>query len=653
MKKNIFSLVLILMSTAGFAQTNDPVVMKVNGKEVRKSEFEYIYNKNNSEDAIDKRSLDEYITLFKNFKLKVAEAETQGIDTTAAFKKELKEYRTQLAKPYLSTLAMNEEVLRQAYRRNQELVELSALFVAFPSLGKGNFTVVPADTLVTYRKAMEIRDKALQKDAVFEDIVRAYSSDEGAKQSDRPGYLSWYSTLNLLPVLEEPIFATPEGKISQPVRTNQGYYLIKILRKIQNPGEVNAAHILIKTPQETETLQAEVENKIAEIYKKLDEGARFEDLAKVYSDDKASAETGGDLSWFSYGQMVPEFNEAVFGMKTIGSISQPVQTQFGYHIIRLLDKRPAASFDELRKQIENKMERTGNFLVLYQPGVDQLKAEYRYSPNERTYKTLVEAANTTFPTDNLFTALFENNREPLFTLGDEKISVADFITYLKSEPKTYTNLSTEAFYEKFNQFVYDKLREVEEKNLDNKFSDFKNLMREYHDGILLFEVSNKEVWDKAATDTAGLIRFFEQNKSNYSWSEPHWKGYVVLLKDAKLKKNLQKETAKMPYEQAASYLLEKYAGSEISPVSMEKGLFIKGQNQYVDEAIFKDGKASLPGGYTDFFLLGTLLEKQPDSYTDVRGLVITDYQDYLEAEWLKELNAKYPVEIYETIRQIN
>ncbi|MCL1937536.1 MAG: peptidylprolyl isomerase [Candidatus Azobacteroides sp.] len=653
MKKHVFSLVLFLLSIAGFAQTNDPVVMKVNGKDVRKSEFEYIYHKNNSEDAIDKRSFDEYITLFKNFKLKVAEAESQGIDTTAAFKKELKEYRAQLAKPYLSKLAMNEDVLRQTYLRNQELVEVSVLFVAFPSFGKGNFTLVPADTAATYNQAMEIRNKALQQDAVFEDLVQEYSSDERTKQNSRPGYLGWFSAMDLLPMLEEPIYNTPVGGISRPIRTNQGYYLIKILQKIQNPGEVNAAHILIRTPQTMDTLQTEVKDKIAEIYKRLSEGALFEDLAKEYSDDKVSAEKGGDLSWFSYGQMVPEFNNAVFSMKEIGSISQPIHTQFGYHIIKLLGKRPVASFDELRKQIENKMERTGNFMVLYQTGIDQLKAEFHYSPNEKTYNLLSEAAKTAFPTDSLFTTPFENNQETLFTVGNENVSVADFIAYLKSEPKTYTNLSTDAFAEKFNQFVYNNLINAEEKNLEDKFPDFRNLMQEYHDGILLFEVSNKEIWDKASADTAGLIRFFEKNKMNYAWDEPHWKGYVVLFKDAKLKKSVQKEIEKMPYEQAASYVIEKYAESETSPVSIEKGLFTKGQNSYVDEVIFNGPKTNLPDGFADFLLVGTLMEKLPESYTDVRGLVITDYQDYLEEEWLKELNAKYPVEIYETIRQVN
>jgi peptidyl-prolyl cis-trans isomerase SurA len=650
MKRNLFSLVLISLSITCFAQTNDPVIMSVNGKDIRKSEFEYIYNKNNNENAIDKRSLDEYIILFKNFKLRVAEAEAQRIDTTAAFKKELNEYRAQLAKPYLSDLEMNENLLLQAYERTKEMAELSAIFIAFPQLGKGALNLTPADTLETYQKAIEIRNKALQKGADFEALVKEYSFDERTKQGDRPGYLGWHSGLNLIPVLEIPIYNTAAGKITMPVRTSQGYYLLKILNKKPAPGEVNAAHILLRSPQEMDDAAPDsTEIKIAEIYRKLAEGVSFDKLAEEYSEDRASATKGGDLSWFAYGQMVPEFNDTVFSMTQIGAISQPVKTRFGYHIIQLKGKRPSASFDDLRKQLENKIQQTGGFTALYQPGIDKLKAENHYSVNEKAYKTLAEAANNWALSDSLYIARFENDTETLLTLGNEKVTLADFAAYLKNNPRSYFNLSTEVLPEKFNQFAYQALIDREDKNLENKYPEFRNLVQEYHDGILLFEVSNNEVWDKASTDTVGLTNYFEANRSRYAWDEPHWKGYVVFTKDSKTKKQMQKETSKMAYDEAVQYLLEKYKDGDPSPLKVEKGLFTKGQNKAVDELIFKTGKAALPEKYGDFFLLGTLQEKLPDSYTDVRGLVITDYQDYLEQEWLKSLNEKYPVIIYEDV----
>jgi peptidyl-prolyl cis-trans isomerase SurA len=647
MKKKLFFLFSVLMSIVCFAQPNDPVVMKINGKEIKKSEFEYIYNKNNNENTIDKRSLDENIILFKNFKLKVAEAEAQGIDTTAAFKKEFNEYRSQLVKPYLNNLTKNENLLLQSYNHSKDIAEISAIFIAYPQLGKRASGVMPVDTLETYKKAIEVRNKALQKGTDFEALVKEYSYDERSKQSDRPGYMGWHSGTKLLPSLETAINNTSAGEISMPARTSQGYYLLKILNKIPNPGEVNAAHILLQSPQ-NDSEQDSIQIKIAEIYKELAAGSTFDNLAKKYSDDRGTANRGGDLSWFAFGQMVPEFNDTVFSMTQTGVISRPVKTKYGYHIIQLKGKRPMATFEDLRDLMENKLEQTGSFFALYQPGIDKLKAEYKYSFNEKNYRLLAERAEHSL-IDSLFIAHFSGNQDILFTLGNEKFTASDFADFLKNNPKSFFNLSTEQISDKFNQFVYTKLIDKEDQNLENKYPELKNLIQEYRDGILLFDVSNKEVWDKASTDTIGLDKYFEENKARYAWDEPHWKGYIILTKDTTIKKAAEKEIAKMPHDKAVQYLLDKYKANDLSSIKIEKGLFTKGQNKQVDAVVFKTGQAVLPENFGDFFLLGTLLEKLPDDYTDVRGLVITDYQDYLEQEWLKRLNEKYPVIIYDDI----
>jgi peptidyl-prolyl cis-trans isomerase SurA len=651
MNKTLFSLILILLPITVCAQTNSPIVMNINGKDIKKSEFEYIYNKNNSEDAIDKRSLDEYIVLFKNFKLKVAEAESQGMDTTVAFHKEFNEYRNQLAKSYLKDPEVNENLLLQSYNRCLEFVEISAVFIAYPQMEKRRFfNATPADTLAAYQKAMEIHNLAIKKNANFEELVKEYSSDERIKQAERPGYMGWHSGLNLLPALEISLSATNVGQVTMPIRVPQGYYVIKVLNKIPHPGEVHVAHILIMSPADTDTVQiSDAQDKIAEIEKKLKTGADFGELAREYSEDKGSATKDGDLSWIQYGQMVPEFNDIIFKMNEIGTISQPFKTKFGYHIVKLLEKRPVASFDDLKSQIENKLNRTGNFTVLHQPGIDRLKASTGFTLNETACKLLEEKANTLFPTDSLYTSQFEDNTKTLFTINGQPTTVADFMAYLKKNPQIYSNLSSEAFTENLDQFIYQSITDNEKKELENKYPEFKNLMQEYRDGILLFEVSNKEVWEKASSDTEGLAKYFDENKSKYAWDEPHWKGYVILVKDAATKKKIQKEITKMPDEEAVQYLLDKYKTEETPVVKVEKGLFTKEQNKFVDEIVFKTGKAEFPENYQDFFLLGKLLPEYPDSYMDVRGLVVTDYQDYLEQKWLEYLNEKYSVIIYKDI----
>ena len=654
MKKYFFSFVLFVSSViVTIAQSNDPVVMKINGKDIKKSEFEYIYSKNNTENAIDKKSLDEYITLFKNFKLRVAEAEAQGIDTTAAFHKELNEYRAQLAKSYQKEPVLNQQLLMEEYENGKELIELSSILIPFPEFQKSqNLQILPADTLEAYNKAIQIRNEYLKKGnkATFEDMVVKYSGDERSKEGDRPGYMGWVSGLKVYPVLSKGISNTPVGQVSMPIRMNYGYHLIKVLTKKADPGEINAAHILITCPADADTVAVtDALNKIDNIYAQIAEGVDFGELAKKYSDDSGSAARGGELSWFGPGMMVPEFNDAAFALEKEGEISKVVKSQFGYHIIRLMGKRPYASFDEKKAEIQTKLERTGNSIQLYEPTINQLKNDYGFSAYDEAYKELLAEAQTIFPSDSVFIDKFENNNKALFATGNQSYTIADFISFFKQNMRSSHTLSTEALQEKLNAYEYITLLDVEDKSLETKHPEFRNLMQEYRDGILLFEISNNEVWAKSSSDTLGLKKFFEENKDKYAWDKPRYKGYVVLTKDSKAKKKMQKEISKKDPDAAAKYLLDTYKADSINPIKIEKGLFVQGDNQYIDESVFKSGKANFPENFADFFLIGKLLPNSPEIYTDVRGLVITDYQDYLEKEWLESLNKKYPVEIYQDV----
>jgi peptidyl-prolyl cis-trans isomerase SurA len=646
MKKYLFSLILIVFSPVAFAQSEDPVIMKINGKDVKKSEFEYFYNKNNNETAIDKISFDEYVTLFKNFKLRVAEAEAQGLDTTAAFHKELGEYRSQLAKPYLTPGEIDDALLRERYERAKNLREISNLLILFPKAKNTQAPhILPSDTLETYKKAIQIRNRYL-KGEKFENLVAENTDDEQYKQGDRPGYIGWLSGFRLPVILERAIFDTPVGQISGPVRTNYGYHLLNILAQKADPGEVHAAHILLSIPANADTATMNnVLSKVDTIYTKLKEGIAFEELAKEYSDDTSSATRGGDLSWFAHGMMVPEFNDAVFALQTIGEVSKPVKTRFGFHIIKLLDKRPVAPYEDKKADLKSIYERSGYSHELNRPFIEKLKKENGFSFNENAIKPLLLEAQTVHPSDSAFAGKFEGNSDVLYIVGNNSYTVGDFVRYIQQNKRSLYSLSSEVLQAFLKDYEYSLLLQAEDKSLEHKYPDFKNLMQEYHEGTLLFEVSNNEVWAKSSTDTLGLNRFFEANKAKYTWDEPHYKGYTVLLKEAKAKKKMQKAIAKLAPDSAARYLLANYNDA----VKVEKGLFVKGENAFVDQLVFKSEKATLPEGFTDFFVIGKLLPDSPESYTDVRGPVITDYQDYLEKEWLEQLNKKYPVIIYQDV----
>ena len=653
MKACFFPLALLLMSVSIFAQTNDPVIMTVNGKDFKKSEFEFSYNKYSNEDVIDKGSLAEYVELFKNLKLKVAEAESQGMDTTTNFLFELSGYRAAEAKPYLDNLEVNEELVRKVYSRMNELIEISQILIAFPKIKMNDSKILPSDTLETYNKAVQIRNRLL-KGENFEKIAEEFSEENGVEKQERPGYLGWFTGLSLNPPFEEVAFNTPVGTVGQLARSNFGYHIIKIHAKKDNPSQLNAAHILIPCAMDAEPEQAaEALKEINEIYGKLISGADFSTLAAEHSKDPGSASKGGELGWFGYGIMVKDFQDAAYELREIGEISKPFKTQFGYHIVKLLGKRPLEPFEEKRQEIENKLKTGGYFIPLYQSGIEKLKREYMFKKNDANYQLLFAKANTVYPNDSLFFMSFENREIPLFSIGNDQYSFNQFFSYLEKNNRSPFTLSTELLDDRLQWFEYVSLLEVKDKSLESRYPEFGNLIQEYRDGTLMFEVSNIEVWGKASEDIVGLAAYFEKNKKNYAWDEPHYKGYVVLTKDSKTTNKIKKEISRMTPDDAVQYMNENYIVGAVSYIKIERGLFKKGDNAFVDKAAFKTGVVEFPAGFQDFFLLGKAL-KGPDSYMDVRGTVIADYQNYLEDNWIKSLNNKYKVivypEVFETIK---
>ncbi len=648
MKRQIFILGFSIFSMAVIAQASDPVIMQINGKDIKKSEFEYIYKKNNNDQVIDQKTLEEYVELFKNFKLKVAEAETQGLDTTQTFRKELNEYRAQLARPYLADLPVDEDLVKQIYERSKEFLETTHLMLFTPRKDESMEQprrILPADTLAVYKDAVDIYNRA-SKGEEFGTLVTEYSEDERSRIANPSGLLGWVSALQLPGALEDVIYNTPVGKVSKPVQS----HILKVNNKRQDPGLIQAAHILIMVPQDANDItETNATNKIDSIYQAAIGGADFAELAKQYSDDKGTGSRGGDLSWFGYGAMVPEFQDAAFALENPGDISKPVRSQFGYHIIKLTGKKPSPSFEEKRAELISRIERSDRAATLIRPAVEQMKKENNFSANKKAYSVLMEKANSFHPLDSAYIASFENDGSELFFVGNTSYKVKDFITYIQENPGTFNRLSTAFLTEKLNSFEHKSLLSEEDKNLETKYPDFKNLINEYRDGILLFEISNNEVWDKASKDTTGLEKYFEENRADYTWEKPHFRGYIVHATNDTIMQEMKKQVVNMDTEEAVNFLLANYATEEAVNVRIERVLATQGENTFVDQHIFKTGAEAK--GTTRFpyaFVIGKMLDT-PEIYTDVKGLVITDYQNYLEKEWISTLNKKYPVIIYEDV----
>jgi Parvulin-like peptidyl-prolyl isomerase len=640
MKSPVIALLTFLaLSVGSFAQTYDPVLMTINGKPVLKSEFEYIYNKNNTNNSLDKKTLDEYVDLFINFKLKVEEAKRQGIDTTASFLSELSGYRSQLTKPYLTDSSVDEALLHEAYERSKTDLDVSHILIRIPQ------NATPADTLKALNEINGIW-KRLEKES-FAKVAKEVSQDQSAEQNN--GHIGWISAFRTVYPFETAAYNTAVGSYSAPVRTAFGYHIVKVHARRNSLGDVLVSHIMILTSKGNEAQNKKAKVTIDSLYQRVLAGDDFGALAKKYSQDKGSAVKNGELPWFGSGRMVPEFETAAFALKNVGQISKPVQSAYGWHIIKLLNKKGLAPFDELKTELESKIKRDERANKGQQVFLDRLRSEYDYKLITANLQEFYKLLKNKKLSDSTFIADAAKLNKPLFSFDGKYYSQSDFAQYLKKNQGTDKMTPSEIIDGKLKVFADAELLAYEDSQLENKYDDFRFLMQEYHDGILLFEVSNKEVWDKASKDTQGLIKYFNKHKADYTWEKPHFKGRVIFCKD--------KETlnaAKLIVKKSAADSIDKYLkvrlNDSIQHVKVEKGLYVQGDNKAVDSEIFKTKEKYVPAtDYPYFFVEGKLLKNKPEDYSDVRGLVTADYQGYLEQEWIKALRAKYPVTVDQNV----
>ena len=637
MKALFVSLSVLLFSVSLAAK--DPVLMTINGNPVSKSEFEYIYNKNNSNNVLDKKTLEEYVDLFVNFKLKVEEAKSQGIDTTKSFIDELRGYRDQLTKPYLTDAEAEENVLKEAYERLKEDVEVSHILIRLDQYA------APEDTLVAWNKIQEISKRLQYED--FSAVAKEVSEDHSATHNG--GYVGWITGFRTVYPFETMAFNTPVGTISSPVRTVIGYHLIKVTNRRNSPGEVLVSHIMKFTSEGDDTLNEQAKHQIDSLYQLVKEGADFGQLASANSDDRGSAARNGELPWFGTGRMVPEFEQAAFALQNKGDISEPIQSAYGWHIIKLIDTKPIPSFEAKKSEIERLIKRDERAQAGSKAFIEKLKKDYKLKFAKGTAKddfcTLLQDRTLA---DSAFQVEASSLKKPMFSFAKKTYKQNDFLSYLKENPSAEKSSAKDIIDEKLNEFIEKELLAYEDSQLEKKYDDFRLLMNEYHDGILLFEVSNEEVWEKASRDTAGLATFFKKNKENYTWDRPHFKGRVIQCKTEEALQAAKNIIASQPKDSIDKQL--RLLNDSVVVVKIEKGLYVQGDNKFVDHYIFASSDEFKPDDKFPFVeVAGKILKDTPEEYTDVRGLVTADYQEYLEKEWIAHLRDKYPVKINQKV----
>ncbi|MCD7973369.1 MAG: peptidylprolyl isomerase [Candidatus Azobacteroides sp.] len=649
MRGKIASFLFLCVSMGLSAQASDPVLMRINGVDIKKSEFEYIYNKNNTAETVEQKDLDEYLELFKNFKLKVFEAKAQGLDTLPSFKNELNGYRRQLSQPYLEDKDAEEFFIREAYDRMKENVSVSHILVRLPF----NYTV--ADTLDAYNRIMEIRERVApsnkrKKAEDFNMVAKEVSEDPSAEtNSGLLGYISAFSTVY---PFENAAYSTPVGTISMPVRSSYGYHIIKVEDRRPDPGQVLASHIMISYPREAdEETMEKARLKADSVYQLIKGGMDFSEAAKEYSEDRGTAQNGGELPWFGVGRMIKEFENVAFSLNK-GDVSEPFQTAFGYHIMQVKDKKDLAPYEEQQKEIRSMIMRSDRNAEIKNTTANRLKKEYNYTPDNAALQEVIALAMKGEAVDSAFIADGKQLNKVLFTLNNEPYTQAQFVEYVEKNPNSPKATPSDALTDKYEQYVNASVFSYQDQNLENQYKDFANLMNEYHDGILLFEVSNKEVWDKASKDTEGLTNYFNQHKDEYKWDKPRYKGFVISCADAKTRKDAEKLVKKTASDSIIKVLNTTFNTPEKSNIKVERVLVTEGENKAVDCFGFKTlnkKEYESPENYPEVFVTGKILKDGPETYQDVRGLVTSDYQNYLEEEWLKYLRDKYTVEVNEDV----
>ncbi|GAB4380799.1 MAG: peptidylprolyl isomerase [Salibacteraceae bacterium] len=634
-----------------FAQDNR-VLMNVGGNEVTVDEFLAIYNKNNNSNIIDQKSMEEYLDLFINFKLKVREAEALGMDTAPRFMSELAGYRRQLAQPYLIDRQTNEELIREAYERMKYDVHASHILIKIPADAK------PADTLKALQKISELREK-IKSEADLIKIMDDFKNDNDPSTIAED--LGYFTVFDMVYPFETAAYKTPVGSVSEPVRTQFGYHLVFVHDRRPARGEIKVSHIMVRSlPTDDEQKQVQAKARIDEIYTRLMNGESFEDLVKAYSDDKATAENGGQLPWFGTGRYAIEFEDAAFALENNGDISRPVKTAYGWHIIRRDDYRPIPSFENARGEIKRRIERDSRGLKGRKSLLNKLKSEYNITYNYKSRdevhrKISSDYLNGTWNPEGLdqLNNLVMVVEDPTYTNEKRTYTQQDYIAYLKRNQRGKTTAKTlqERLDEQWNGFVNAMLINFENEILDKKYPEFKALMQEYHDGILLFDLMDQKVWSKAVKDSAGLANYFEQHRDNYMWPERVDASIYVCADEKTLKK-----ARKLAKKRVKKGLTDSEIHSELTEenplaVTIQSGLYAKGDNPLIDRVQWQSGlyETTDESGKPVLVQIYNVIPPQHKKLSECRGLVTSDYQSYLEQEWIRELREKYDFEVNDEV----
>lgn len=640
--KKVFRVAIItagvLAGQIAYAQKQgSETLLTINNTPISADEFISLYIKNTKATGakIDKSTLDDYLNLFINFKLKVQAARDAGIDTLYSFRNEYNGYVDQLAQSYLIDQETLDGLTREAYQRMLEEVSASHILISIPE------TVTGSDTLKYYQKAIEARSKVLSGEP-FGKVALTTSNDPSVSRNN--GYLGWFSAFQMVYPFESAAYNTPVDSVSMPVRTRFGYHIIKVHGRRPAKGQIKVAHIMVRvnpnaSPQEMENAR----QKIVDIHNRLLNGENFAELAKKESQDNSTAPNGGELPWIRSGQIIPEFEEVAFALKDIGDISKPFQTSFGWHVVKLLDRKLPGEFEEMLPEIKSLMARDSRSMLIRSSFIKKLKKEYGVEefPAESA-KHLSSLIDSSIFKGNWKAPNIKTNPTLLVVKG-LNYTLSDLLQFIGQNQQKSKGNSLQSFISSiYTDWVNQTIINFEKSLLPQKYPEFKQLANEYFEGMLLFEISNREIWTKA-TDSTALNTYFENHRDKYLWNE---KIYFTVYQTADgniaqaLVKSLKKNPAMNPDELVKKWNKKAQNVTYNQQVGFPDNPLLSGYTQW-NSGI----NSSVQNNNHLVVHISKITTGEPKELNDCRAEVMADYQNYLEESWIQTLKEKYKVDI--------
>ncbi|WOD42581.1 peptidylprolyl isomerase [Hwangdonia lutea] len=608
-----------------FTVDNDPVYV---------SEFLRVYNKNlDLVQDESQKDVDEYLTLFTNYKLKLKEAKTLKLHKKPSYLRELNTYKKQLAKNFIYDNKVTDALVEEAYDRISYDIKANHILIKIPENAN------PQDTLVAFNTISKLRDRALNEG--FETVRKEVHNGKSVFGEA----LGYFSGFRMVYKFENAAFNTEVGEISQPFRTRFGYHIVHVLDKRKSRGECTVAHIMIGIKQ-NDTLSENPESRIQDIYKKLNQGEDFEALAKQFSEDNNSASRGGLLASFSSGQLSsPEFEEVAFNLNEVGDVSEPFKTKYGWHIVKLHAKKSTPTFEAIKSELEAKVKRDERSKLIDAALYAKLKAKYQIDEEQPALAYFVSILNDEYfkntwklPSD------FKGN-STLVKIGNQQFTFKDFGDYLEKTQRGTNPKSTfkTIVSEKYDTFLNTRLVLYQENHLEEENEEFAHIVNEYRDGLLLFDLMESTIWNTAKSDSLETRNYYNANKEKYvfpkrvdaivasSTNQRVLKKVAKLLKqnmDLEVIKNLVNNNGEV-HVVFTSGIMD--ANHQALPDNFE---FSKGISK-----IYKHNKAYIVANVKD------VLPKKLKTFEEAKGLIINDYQAYKEERWVNDLKAKYTVNV--------